>query len=610
MAGSTHNDTAAADRAPRGVWKLAPIHEIFGIDLRTLALLRVGLALVVLADLVLRARDLRAHYTDFGVLPRDALVDVLHPWAFSLHMLNGTAWYQAGLFVLAALAALSLLVGYRSRLSMFVTWVLLLSLQNRNPQILSGEDNLLLLLVFWGMFLPVGARFAVDAALDPDNDKKPNRYVSVASAALLIQGMSMYFFSALLKSDARWFPDGTAVYYALNLDYFVPTLSIWFRQFEGLMQGLTYYVWALELVGPILIFTPLFLRPVRAALQAAFISMHIGFSLFLLIGLFPWVSIVMNLSFTQGWIWDRLARRLRRPGVDATVIYYDGDCDFCHKVCRIFRTFLILPEVRILPAQSDAHIHEVMERHDSWVVRDADGRDRVCWDAIRAIVQLSPVLFWMAPVIAPQGRGDRLYRFIADNRGRLSRLTARFLPFRPVRVTPSVFAGILAVVFTGLVFVQNLSTVPSLDVRTGPVFRAVRQAFGLYQNWTMFAPHPEITSAWPVVPGILVDGTEVDVYRGTVGLPSYDKPALVSSAYENYRWRKYISIIEDRSYSDDAPDFALNWARYMCRTWNEGAAPARQLSVFQIHFQVEWTNPPGEAKDLATRRVWRHDCLG
>ena len=47
--------------------------EIFGIDLRSLALLRVGLALLVIIDLVQRSFDLKAHYTDLGILPRWAL---------------------------------------------------------------------------------------------------------------------------------------------------------------------------------------------------------------------------------------------------------------------------------------------------------------------------------------------------------------------------------------------------------------------------------------------------------------------------------------------------------------------------------------------------------
>jgi len=61
----------------------------------------------------------------------------------------------------------------------------------------------------------------------------------------------------------------------------------------------------------------------------------------------------------------------------------------------------------------------------------------------------------------------------------------------------------------------------------------VRQYLGLYQNWSMFAPHPEITSPWPVIPGILRDGTPVDVYNRTEGLPTLNKPQLVHRVSKN-----------------------------------------------------------------------------
>ena len=44
--------------------------QLFGVDLRSLALFRVAIAVVVLVDLVVRADDLTALYTDVGVLPR------------------------------------------------------------------------------------------------------------------------------------------------------------------------------------------------------------------------------------------------------------------------------------------------------------------------------------------------------------------------------------------------------------------------------------------------------------------------------------------------------------------------------------------------------------
>ncbi|MBT3401096.1 MAG: HTTM domain-containing protein [Rhodospirillaceae bacterium] len=602
--------TSVRDQTSPGLWRWAGLREIFAIDLRTLALFRIGLAVMIVADLILRARDLRAHYTDFGIMPRAVIDGFMHPASFSLHLMSGAAWFQALLFLLAGLLALLLMAGYRTRLVTVLSWVMLVSLQMRNPMILSGEDNLLVLLLFWAMFLPIGARYSVDAALDDRSADTPNRFVSIASAALLIQGMSMYLFSAFLKSDARWVPDGTAVYFALQLDYLVTPLALWFRQFEALLQGLTYYVWGLELIGPILIFSPILHRPLRALFQLAFMSMHFGFFLFLQIGLFPFVSILMNLTFTQGWVWDWLATRLRRPSGAGMVIYYDRDCDFCFKICRLLKTFLILSDAPIRPAQSKPDVYALMQEHDSWVVRDGLGRDHVRWQAMHAVFVASPVFFWLAGLIALRRGGDRIYGFVARNRGRLSRFTARALPFRSVQIKPSLPGQLLALGFTGFVLTQNLSTLPALSFRLGDSFIAVRQALNLYQNWTMFAPHPEITSPWPVIPGTLRDGTAVDVYNHAHGAPSLEKPAIVSHVYENYRWRKYLSNIEDRSYEPDAGDSALQYGRYLCRRWNEDTPVGQELARFEILFPVEWTNPPGQPKRFKTRRVWVHECFG
>ena len=117
--------------------------ELFGVDLRALAALRVGLAGVVLADLAQRAGDLIPFYTDDGVLPRAALVPLKHAWDFSIHSAAGGAPVIASLFVLQGVAALALLLGARTRLATALVWVLEWSLQNRNPLVLSGGDDLL-----------------------------------------------------------------------------------------------------------------------------------------------------------------------------------------------------------------------------------------------------------------------------------------------------------------------------------------------------------------------------------------------------------------------------------------------------------------------------------
>jgi hypothetical protein len=107
----------SARAARRGVtslvsrWVPTTVLEIFAADVRSLAALRIVLAVIVLVDLAGRARNLLAHYTDDGVLPRHILLDeagILRP---SLNWIGGTTVVQALLFGITALAAVALLVG-------------------------------------------------------------------------------------------------------------------------------------------------------------------------------------------------------------------------------------------------------------------------------------------------------------------------------------------------------------------------------------------------------------------------------------------------------------------------------------------------------------------
>ena len=358
-------------------------------------------------------------------------------------------------------------------------------------------------------------------------------------------------------------------------------------------------------------FSPLFHRPLRAALIAAFMAMHMGFFLFLEIGIFPLISIIMNLTFLPGWVWDGIERNLARRRSGALRIWYDEDCDFCLKTCRLLKTFLFLTEVPIQAAQRDAQARELLERHGSWVV--GDGADHhIKWDAMRCLFAASPVFWPLAKLMAwrPFRRmGDWTYHWIADNRPVLGRMTNVMLPWRDMRIGPRPLSSTLAGIFLIFVTIQNLSTLPVVQIQLPQSFLTVRQLLGLYLNWTMFTPYPELTSPWPIIEGKLRNGQPVDVYRHTVGEPDYSKPAVVAAVYENYRWRKILSNLEDDSYENIPQRLALNYARYLCRVWNTATPPEEQLTTFTVFFKVERTPVPGKAKEAKTRTVWTHDCF-
>src|SRR5207342_1437647 len=98
---------------------------------------------------------LEAHYANSGVLPLSVLFEHnWNPYFFSFHTASGLWHVQALYFLLAAIFAGCILLGYKTRLTTLLSWVFLLSLQNRNPLILQGGDDLLRMLLFWGIFLP------------------------------------------------------------------------------------------------------------------------------------------------------------------------------------------------------------------------------------------------------------------------------------------------------------------------------------------------------------------------------------------------------------------------------------------------------------------------
>ncbi len=282
--------------------------EIFALDVRSLALFRVSLALVLIADLLARTVDLSDHYTDVGLLPRSTAIAEYAQYGFlSFHLLGGTSITQSVLFVIAALFAVGLLVGYRTRFMTVASWLLLVSLHNRNPMILDAGDVLLRLLLFWSMFLPLGTVYSLDGVLARSPARRsPIRLVSVPSVALILQLCFVYWFTVALKHDPVWRSEGTGVYYALNLDSFATPIGLWLREFPALLPPLSFATLAIEALGPCLLFVPFVQGPVRFLTICIFLSLHLGLALCLALGVFPFIVGAAWLALLPTWFWHRL----------------------------------------------------------------------------------------------------------------------------------------------------------------------------------------------------------------------------------------------------------------------------------------------------------------
>lgn len=212
------------------------------------------------------------------------------------------------------------------------------------------------------------------------------------------------------------------------------------------------------------------------------------------------------------------------------------------------------------------------------------------------------------PLRKLKGPGDRVYRWVAANRTKLSRYTTAYLPWgfhpRARAGYPSSFACLF---FLGYIAFWNLKTLPQFNVDVPPPWNRIASVLRLDQKWNMFAPHPTRDDGWYVIEGELRDGTKVDVWRMIEEAPSYEKPSLVSEAYDNARWRKYMMNIWKKS----KRDHLLHYGRYLCRLWNRDPErpESRKLQKFQIHYMLEKTPPPGEPARAKRATIWRHRCI-
>jgi hypothetical protein len=545
-------------RASWAYWAHTKVGELFGADLRSLAALRVALAAMVIADIISRWPDLRVQYTEAGVMPRSLVVESFVRWRWSLSFVNDTYEFQAAMFLLTIAAASSMLLGFHTRVATVVVWVLVVSLQARNPLVLSGADSLLRLLLFWSMFLPLGAIWSIDARRQPVSPRLSKRFLSFGTIGIFLQICFVYWFTAALKTSPAWRTDGTALYYALHAGHITRPFGEWLGQFPELLRAMTHASLGLEVVAPILLFSPIFTGPVRTFAVASVIGFHTGIFLTMDVGIFPWTSALAMTCFLPAWFWDTLLPR-GWAGV---------------------------------PTRLQAYM-----RRWQAVSQAAGAR----WGLVRSHVATAFV-----PPLSSEPVANRFAATqpaagsVAGPQPDVAHPGERTTTLTSWPVTNLLLAG--SIVF---VLLWNLTSVTSFRMPSESVPFAY--ASGLYQQWNMFAPGPSRATVWIVVRGVLADGREVDLLTPIVHddlervpVLSWAEPDdIVGEYYGSKYWRKYLTATADEDRRDERRAFAA----YACRTWNGHYGGDVRLVGLQVIRMSERTVLPGEEEQPTVRNV-------
>ena len=623
-----------------------PINDFFSLDIRSLALLRIGLGIMLLLEWLNRLVDVRMFFSDDGVVPRNIIPLTGTP--ISVFMLSGSAWFAGALMIIGCILAVLLLVGWRTQFVTVLSWFLLIGVQGRNFAIMQGGDVVMRMLLFWGMFLPLGACYSLDALRQPLREWRP-RVLSMGSVAYIVQMCMIYWFAAAWKTDPAWRRDHTAVYLALSLEGFTTTFGHFLLNFPEFLKALTVATLILEIFGPAVLFIPFANGPLRTFVCASFIMFHTGLGLSLELGNFPPICCVAWLAVLPTWFWDQLEARLRAPKRSGLVVYFDGDNAWQRKGVVAARMFLLLYETKMVPAQQEGSRLARIRASGSWLVVDSKGREWVQYDAFLKLVRVS-FLFWpLAPLLK---RGPALYQKVADV------LTWAWTPLRwlhntmsrqsPVRrfdalvvqpmrrfgnnalgeiaelrsqrtdeapATPDYPGARLggwaqnAIVLFFLVYliVWNIRTLDFSENKTQHTkdfpeqLNGLAYALALDQSWGLFAPKPGNSDGWYIIPAILKNGKVVDLYKDGGELTTA-KPPLVSATYTNTRTRKYLMNLT----SPTLGNLRYPYARYLIQNWNRSHGEDEQIEFMFIIYMLKVTKPDRQVKEVVEERLFTY----
>lgn len=208
------------------------------LNTRAVEMMRRAVGGLVAYDAFLRLWDAAFYLSDLGVLPRSLYYSFYEQsWAWSLYQLSGYPEFCVFLLTITIALGVLHLAGRSSRITRVLLWILVLSVQNRNPAILDGADDLTRLLLFWDMFFP-------------EPGEKPERIVTWATLGFQFQlSLALLLWAQALGQDEMSF----AVQWGrreLSLDIVFLT-----RFVQGALAFLALSVWVrvLRLAGLLLV---------------------------------------------------------------------------------------------------------------------------------------------------------------------------------------------------------------------------------------------------------------------------------------------------------------------------------------------------------------------
>ncbi len=365
-----------------------------------------------------------------GVWPHEKF---LEDTFLNLFQLSSSPVYFDVVYHLAIAVAIAYALGLWSRLMGVLQWAMIWSLQDRNPFLGDGGDNIMRIVLLFLILVNTGAYFSLDATSRVQSANSPFQRFRASVSNLLRPSLAvahnlgvfliiaqlclLYSSTGLYKVMGELWQNGTALYYILRVDeYSWPGVAEVLYRNPYLVVGGTYATVFFELL-----FTPsLLYKWTRYLAMLAGFVFHMCIAVFMGLITFGWSMVsyypllVTDKEYKAlgTWLRERLSLK----------VFYDGWCPVCTKSIRWLAQLDLLSLIQFVSFR-DRSVTELcrldMARAERRIQSLApSGKIREGMDVLLQL-SLRVILLWPVLPLLLVGRllaGQRAYDALASRR--------------------------------------------------------------------------------------------------------------------------------------------------------------------------------------------------
>lgn len=455
--------------------------------------------------------------------------------------------------------------------------------------------------------MPLDRYWSWNAAMrEPEPDNADHmKWPIIPLVAMKLQIVVVYMHSGLFKLSSGDWTSGVALKYVVRDEYYGNALGLGAIDLlpDNVLHVSTWAIIIFQLLFSFLVYFPVKNNFFRALALLGASIMHIGFAIFLQVGLFPYLcATYLILLIPDQWLNGLLKKRRKR--LSNIHVYYDADCGFCKATARLFGSFCLGPAAIIEPSYANKTADGLLKKHTSWVVMSPD-KHYLKWEAVSFVLKQSPI-FWifgfLTDIAFIKPLMAKVYDSIGKNRHKLSKVFGSLLR-KQVEHWPDVTQQTLCLICAVLMLAYTTMTIPQSPIVPPKSLYSFLAQLKLSQKWDLFAPNIASYDREFKISMTDKSGQDIDLLPILTQLYTQDE-----YGYKHFSTHKILRYF-DALLRKNNPRHRLGFARYICnKTQNQNPDIVTMKIYFRHKFRKDdyyISNMVFSCDDIVTKGVSR-----